>query len=152
MKIVVIGGSGLIGSKLVPRLREQGHEAVAASPSSGVNCLTGEGLAEAMKGASVIVDVSNAPSWEDAAVMNFFETATRNTLDVAAIPVLKSETHLPVIVDPSHAGGMASLVAPLAFAGMLLLCFTGVALYFVVETAERLVTGWHVSQRVGAAT
>src|SRR5438046_7954858 len=81
MKIVVIGGSGLIGSKLVPKLREQGHEAVAASPKSGVNTLTGEGLAEALKGASVVVDVTNSPSWEDAAVMNFFETSTRNQLD-----------------------------------------------------------------------
>ena len=80
MKIVVIGGSGLIGSKLVNVLREQGHEAIAASPKSGVNTVTGEGLAEAMKGASVVVDVSNAPSWEDAAVMNFFETSTRNIL------------------------------------------------------------------------
>ncbi len=80
MKIVVIGGSGLIGSKLVPRLREHGHEAVAASPKSGVNTLTGEGLAEVLKGASVVVDVTNSPSWEDAAVMNFFETSTRNLL------------------------------------------------------------------------
>ncbi len=69
MKIVVIGGTGLIGSKLVRKLREQGHEAVAASPKSGVNTLTGEGLAEALKGASVVVDVTNSPSWEDAAVM-----------------------------------------------------------------------------------
>src|SRR2546430_1258980 len=80
MKIVVIGGTGLIGSKLVPKLREQGHEAVAASPKSGVNTLTGEGLAEALKGASVVLDVTNSPSWEDAAVMNFFETSTRNQL------------------------------------------------------------------------
>ncbi|MBT9330035.1 SDR family oxidoreductase [Paracidobacterium acidisoli] len=80
MKIVVIGGSGLIGSKLVPQLREQGHEAIAASPKSGVNTVTGEGLAEVLKGASVVVDVSNAPSWEDAAVMHFFETSTRNLL------------------------------------------------------------------------
>jgi uncharacterized protein YbjT (DUF2867 family) len=80
MKIVVIGGSGLIGSKLVNKLRESGHEAVAASPTSGVNTLTGEGLAEALKGASVVVDVSNAPSWEDAAVLKFFETSTRNLL------------------------------------------------------------------------
>ena len=80
MKIVVIGGSGLIGSKLVTKLREHGHEAVAASPNSGVNTLTGEGLAEALKGASVVVDVSNSPSWEDAAVMKFFETSTRNLL------------------------------------------------------------------------
>jgi len=80
MKIVVIGGSGLIGSKLVTKLREHGHEAVAASPNSGVNTLTGEGLAEVLKGASVVVDVSNSPSWEDAAVLNFFETSTRNLL------------------------------------------------------------------------
>jgi uncharacterized protein YbjT (DUF2867 family) len=80
MKIVVIGGSGLIGSKLVPKLREHGHEVIAASPNSGVNSVTGEGLAEALKGASVVVDVSNAPSWEDSAVMEFFETSTRNLL------------------------------------------------------------------------
>src|SRR5467141_1968975 len=80
MKIVVIGGSGLIGSKLVAKLREHEHEAVAASPNSGVNTLTGEGLAEALRGASVVVDVSNSPSWEDSAVMKFFETSTRNLL------------------------------------------------------------------------
>ena len=80
MKIVVIGGSGLIGSKLVTRLRESGHEAVAASPNPASTRLTGEGLAEAMKGASVVVDVSNSPSWEDAAVLKFFETSTRNLL------------------------------------------------------------------------
>jgi uncharacterized protein YbjT (DUF2867 family) len=80
MKIVVIGGTGLIGSKLVNKLRKHGQEAVAASPNSGVNTLTGEGLAEVLKGASVVVDVSNSPSWEDAAVMKFFETSTRNLL------------------------------------------------------------------------
>jgi len=80
MKIVVIGGSGLIGSKLVNKLREEGHEAVAASPNSGVNTITGEGLAETLKGASVVVDVTNSPSWEDSAVMKFFETSTRNLL------------------------------------------------------------------------
>src|SRR5256885_11967029 len=80
MKIVVIGGTGLIGSKLVTKLREQGHEAVAASPNSGVNTITGEGLAQALKGASVVVDVSNSPSWEDSAVLKFFETSTRNLL------------------------------------------------------------------------
>jgi uncharacterized protein YbjT (DUF2867 family) len=80
MKIVVIGGSGFIGSKLVPKLRERGHEAIAASPNSGVNTLTGEGLAEVLKGASVVVDVSNSPSWEESAVLNFFETSTRNLL------------------------------------------------------------------------
>jgi uncharacterized protein YbjT (DUF2867 family) len=80
MKIVVIGGSGLVGSKLVSKLREQEHDAIAASPKSGVNSITGEGLAEALKGASVVVDVTNSPSWEDAAVMTFFETSTRNLL------------------------------------------------------------------------
>ena len=80
MKIVVIGGTGLVGSKLVKRLREHGHEAVAAAPGFGVNSLTGEGLEEAMKGAAVVVDVTNAPSWEDAAVLQFFETSTRNLL------------------------------------------------------------------------
>ena len=80
MKIVVIGGSGLIGKKLVPILRERGHEAVSASPSSGVNALTGEGLAEALAGANVVVDVSNSPSWADDAVMEFFDTSTRNLL------------------------------------------------------------------------
>jgi uncharacterized protein YbjT (DUF2867 family) len=84
MKIVVIGGTGLIGSKLVKKLREAGHEAVAASPDSGVNTLTGAGLAEALKGASVVVDVSNSPSFEDAAVLKFFETSTRNLLAAEA--------------------------------------------------------------------
>jgi uncharacterized protein YbjT (DUF2867 family) len=81
MKIVVIGGTGLIGSKLVDKLREHGHQAVPASPDSGVNTLTGEGLAEALAGADVIVDVTNSPSFEDEAVLQFFETSTRNILD-----------------------------------------------------------------------
>ena len=97
MKIVVIGGSGLIGSKLVNKLREQGHEVVAASPKSGVNTLTGEGLAEALKGASVVVDVSNAPSWEDAAVMDFFETSTRNLLAAEAKAGVKHHVALSVV-------------------------------------------------------
>src|SRR6516165_7258871 len=80
MKIVVIGGSGLIGKKLVPILRERGHEAVPASPSSGVNTLTGEGLSESLAGAAVVVDVSNSPSWADDAVMEFFKTSTSNLL------------------------------------------------------------------------
>src|SRR5690242_17399550 len=80
MKIVVIGGSGLIGTKLVNHLRQKGQEVVAASPSSGVNAITGEGLAEALTGAQVVVDVANAPSWEDAAVLDFFETSSRNLL------------------------------------------------------------------------
>ncbi|GAA4084022.1 SDR family oxidoreductase [Streptomyces shaanxiensis] len=84
MKIVVIGGTGLIGSKLVGKLNEHGHEAVAAAPNTGVNTLTGEGLAEVLKGASVVVDVSNSPSWEDEAVMNFFRTSTANLLKAEA--------------------------------------------------------------------
>jgi uncharacterized protein YbjT (DUF2867 family) len=97
MKIVVIGGSGLIGSKLVRKLREHGHEAVAASPDSGVNTLTGEGLAEAIKGASVVVDVSNSPSWEDAAVMKFFETSTRNLLAYEAAAGVGHHVALSVV-------------------------------------------------------
>src|ERR1700704_1196944 len=97
MKIVVIGGTGLIGSKLVNKLREQGHEAVAASPNSGVNTLTGEGLAEALKGASVVVDVTNSPSWEDAAVLNFFETSTRNQLSYEAAAGVKHHVALSVV-------------------------------------------------------
>jgi uncharacterized protein YbjT (DUF2867 family) len=80
MKIAVIGGTGLIGSKLVKKLRDQGQEVVAAAPATGVNTLSGEGLADALKGVSVVVDVTNSPSWEDAAVMRFFETSTRNLL------------------------------------------------------------------------
>ena len=80
MKVVVIGGTGLIGSKWSPTSQAQGHDAVAASPNSGVNTLTGEGLAEVLAGAAVVVDVSNSPSFEDDAVLEFFETSTRNIL------------------------------------------------------------------------
>ncbi len=84
MKLVVIGGTGLVGSKVVAILRDRGHEAVAVSPNSGVNTITGEGLADALAGASAVVDVSNSPSFEDAAVLEFFETSTRNLLDAEA--------------------------------------------------------------------
>ena len=84
MKIVVIGGTGLIGSKVIAKLSERGYEAVSASPNSGVNTLTGEGLAEVLEGASVVVDVSNSPSFEDAAVIDFFQTSTRNLLTYEA--------------------------------------------------------------------
>jgi uncharacterized protein YbjT (DUF2867 family) len=84
MKIVVIGGSGLIGTKLVNKLRQRSHEVVAASPSSGVNTITGEGLAEALAGAMVVVDVANSPSWEDKAVLEFFETSGRHLLAAEA--------------------------------------------------------------------
>jgi uncharacterized protein YbjT (DUF2867 family) len=97
MKIVVIGGTGLIGSKLVTKLREHGHEAVAAAPNTGVNTLTGEGLAEVLKGALVVVDVSNAPSWEDAAVMNFLKTSTHNLLTYEAVAGVRHHVALSVV-------------------------------------------------------
>ena len=97
MKIVVIGGSGLIGSKLITKLSEQGHEAVAASPNSGVNTLTGEGLAEVLNGASVVVDVSNSPSFEDAAVMEFFKTSTGNLLTYEAAAGVGHHVALSVV-------------------------------------------------------
>jgi uncharacterized protein YbjT (DUF2867 family) len=97
MKIVVIGGTGLIGSKVVEKMRAQGHEAVAAAPNTGVNTLTGEGLAEALKGAWVAVDVSNSPSWEDNAVMKFFETSTRNLLAYEAAAGVGHHVALSVV-------------------------------------------------------
>jgi uncharacterized protein YbjT (DUF2867 family) len=97
MKIVVIGGSGLIGSKVVTILKEQGHQAVPASPKSGVNTLTGEGLAKVLEGAAVVVDVSNSPSFEDAAVMEFFKVSTRNLLDREAAARVKHHVALSVV-------------------------------------------------------
>lgn len=97
MKIVVIGGSGLIGKKLVHILRQNGHEVVAASPSSGVNAVTGEGLAEALAGAEVVVDVANAPAWEDQAVLEFFETSGRNLLAAEATAGVKHHVALSVV-------------------------------------------------------
>jgi uncharacterized protein YbjT (DUF2867 family) len=97
MKIVVIGGSGLIGKKLIPLLRRQGHEAVSASPSSGVNTITGEGLAKALAGAQVVVDVTNSPSWEDSAVLEFFETSTRNILAAEAAAEVRHHVALSIV-------------------------------------------------------
>ena len=97
MKIVVIGGSGLIGKKLIPLLRGRGHETVSASPSSGVNTITGEGLAKALVGADVVVDVTNAPSWEDKAVLEFFETSTRNILAAETAVGVKHHVALSVV-------------------------------------------------------
>ena len=97
MKIVVIGGSGLIGTKLVNKLRESGHEALAASPSSGVNTVTGEGLAPALAGAQVVVDVANAPDWEDNAVLAFFETSGRNLLAAEAAAGVSHHVALSVV-------------------------------------------------------
>jgi uncharacterized protein YbjT (DUF2867 family) len=97
MKVVIIGGTGLIGSKLVARLREQGHQAVPASPDTGVNTLTGEGLAQALAGAAVVVDVSNSPSFEDAAVLKFFQTSTGNLLAAEAAAGVGHHVALSVV-------------------------------------------------------
>jgi uncharacterized protein YbjT (DUF2867 family) len=106
MRIVVIGGTGLIGKKVVTNLRQRGHEVVAASPSSGVNTVTGEGLAQAIAGAQVVVDVTNAPSWEDSAVLAFFETSGRNLLAAEAAAGVSHHVALSVVgVDRLLASG-----------------------------------------------
>jgi len=97
MKLVIIGGTGLIGSKLVTGLRTQGHDAVPASPDTGVNTLTGGGLAQALQGASVVVDVSNSPSFEERAVLEFFTTSTRNILEYAKAAGVKHYVALSVV-------------------------------------------------------
>ncbi|HWT99736.1 MAG TPA: SDR family oxidoreductase, partial [Terriglobales bacterium] len=97
MRIVVIGGSGLIGTKLVARLREKGHEVMAASPASGVNAVTGEGLAEALQGAQVVVDVANSPSFDDQPVMEFFQKSGRNLLAAEAAAGIKHHVALSVV-------------------------------------------------------
>src|SRR5262247_984769 len=97
MKLVIIGGTGLIGSKLVANLKEHGHEAVPASPDTGVNTLTGDGLAEVLRGASVVVDVSNSPSFEEKAVMEFFTTSTRNLLKYATAAGVRHYVALSVV-------------------------------------------------------
>jgi len=97
MKIVVIGGSGLIGTKLVKRLREKGHEVVVAAPNTGVNTITGEGLPEALAGAQVVVDVANSPSFEDKAVLQFFETSGRNLLAAEAAAGVKHHVALSIV-------------------------------------------------------
>jgi uncharacterized protein YbjT (DUF2867 family) len=97
MKIVVVGGTGLIGSKLVEKLRESGHEPLAASPDTGVNSLTGEGLAEALAGAQVVVDVANAPAWDDAAVLDFFQTSSRNLLSAESTAGVGHHVTLSVV-------------------------------------------------------
>src|SRR3954454_18046168 len=97
MKIVVIGGTGLIGSKLLSKLSEEGHEAVAASPNSGVNSVTGEGVREALEDAQVVVDVSNSPDWDDDAVLKFFETSTGNLLEAEAAAGVGHHVALSVV-------------------------------------------------------
>ncbi|HEY9429705.1 MAG TPA: SDR family oxidoreductase [Gemmatimonadaceae bacterium] len=97
MKIVIIGGSGLIGSRVVERLRRLGHEAVPAAPNTGVNTITGAGLADVLHGAGVVVDVSNSPSFEDTAVMEFFRTSTRNILAAEAAAGVQHHVALSVV-------------------------------------------------------
>jgi uncharacterized protein YbjT (DUF2867 family) len=97
MKIVVIGGTGLIGSKLIARLTEHGHEAIAASRRSGVNTLTGQGLSDVLEGATVVVDVSNSPSFEDTAVLEFFSTSTSNLLAAEASAGVRYHVALSVV-------------------------------------------------------
>jgi uncharacterized protein YbjT (DUF2867 family) len=97
MKVVIIGGTGLIGSRVVSKLREQGHEAVPAAPNTGVNTLTGEGLSEAMNGAAVVVDVSNSPSFEDSAVLNFFQTSTSNLLAAEEVAGVRHHVALSIV-------------------------------------------------------
>ena len=108
MQIIVIGGTGLVGSKLVTKLREQKHEAVAASPNSGVNTLTGEGLADVLKGAQVVVDVSNSPSFEETAATAFFKTSNRNLLAAEATAGVRHHVALSVVGTDrlSKLGGM----------------------------------------------
>jgi uncharacterized protein YbjT (DUF2867 family) len=113
MKIVIIGGTGLIGSKVVRKLREQGNEAVPASPDTGVNTLTGDGLAEVLKGATAVVDVSNSPSFEDAAVLHFFQTSTANILEAEAAAGVAHHIALSVVGTDrlSESGYMRAKIA-----------------------------------------
>jgi uncharacterized protein YbjT (DUF2867 family) len=97
MKIIVIGGTGLIGSKLVDKLRQAGHDPLAASPDTGVDTMTGEGIAEALEGAEVVVDVANAPAWQDAAVLEFFQTSSRNLLAAEAAAGVGHHVTLSVV-------------------------------------------------------
>jgi uncharacterized protein YbjT (DUF2867 family) len=113
MKIVIIGGTGLIGSKVVGKLRDQGNEAVPASPNTGVNTLTGDGLPEVLQGADVVVDVSNSPSFEDAAVLNFFKTSTTNLLAAEAAAGVRHHVALSVVGTDrlSESGYMRAKIA-----------------------------------------
>src|SRR6516225_8416797 len=112
MKIVVIGGTGLIGSKTVPILRQRGHEVLAASPNTGVNSITGKGVKEAVAGAQVVVDLANAPSWEDKAVLEFFETSGRNLLAADAAAGVRHHVALSIVgTDRSDNGYFRAKVA-----------------------------------------
>ena len=112
MKIVVIGGTGLIGSKVVERLKQKGHQAIAAAPNTGVNTITGEGLKEAMAGAQVVIDLANSPSFEDKAVLEFFETSERNLLPAEAATGVRLHVALSIVgIDRSDNGYFRAKVA-----------------------------------------
>src|SRR5215467_4458433 len=112
MKIVVIGGTGLIGSKVVEKLKQKGHEALAAAPNTGVNTITGKGLKEAMAGAQVVVDLANSPSFEDKAVLEFFETSERNLLPAEAATGVRLHVALSIVgIDRSDNGYFRAKVA-----------------------------------------
>ena len=112
MKIVVIGGTGLIGSKVVEKLKQKGHEAIAAAPNTGVNTMTGEGLKEAMAGAQVVIDLANSPSFEDKAVLEFFETAGRNLLAAETAAGVRHHVALSIVgIDRSDNGYFRAKVA-----------------------------------------
>jgi uncharacterized protein YbjT (DUF2867 family) len=112
MKIVVIGGTGLIGSKVVARLKQKGHDALAAAPNTGVNTITGEGLKEAMAGTQVVIDLANSPSFEDKAVLEFFETSERNLLPAEAAAGVRHHVALSIVgTDRSDNGYFRAKVA-----------------------------------------
>jgi uncharacterized protein YbjT (DUF2867 family) len=112
MKIVVIGGTGLIGSKVVEKLKQKGHEAIAAAPNTGVNTITGKGLKEAMAGAQVVIDLANSPSFEDKAVLEFFETSERNLLPAETAAGVRHHVALSIVgIDRSDNGYFRAKVA-----------------------------------------
>ena len=112
MKIIVIGGTGLIGSKVVAKLKQKGHEVLAAAPNTGVNTVTGEGLKEAMAGARVVIDLANSPSFEDTAVLQFFETSGRNLLAAEAAAAVRHHVALSIVgTDRSDNGYFRAKVA-----------------------------------------
>ncbi len=145
MKIVVIGGTGLIGSKLVARLVAHGHDAIPASPGTSVNTLTGEGLTEALAGADVVVDVSNSPSFEDTAVLEFFETSTRNILDADAAAGVGHYVALAVIGTErlAESGYMRAKIAQEKLIENLSIPYTIVhaTQFFAVRTADEASDG-----------
>jgi uncharacterized protein YbjT (DUF2867 family) len=135
VKIVVIGGSGLIGSRLVDKLREAGHAALAASPDSGVNTLTGEGLDDALEGARVVIDVSNAPNWSEEAVLEFFQTSPRNILVAEA--TLGARYFGATLYERSLIPGDDARIAPTRFQDWLCQSMVGKRMATNAQTGGR---------------